>query len=147
MRLSEDSLTSINTSIGHSSTSVHEGITSPELVFGNNVDPLLFGRPEAFNALVEAHIKQFGTEFLALPEKSILDRLHNLHILQGTPADPNTLFEKPELLINTLNSVITSSPYPTTPTTPITMDQVDIDLQQHVSDGVIKVVEEVSRFF
>jgi hypothetical protein len=34
-----------------------------------------------------------------------------------------------------------------TPTTPISMDQVDVDIQQLVSDDVIKVIEEVTRFF
>lgn len=152
MRLSEDSLTSISTSIGHNSASVHEGLATPELILGNSdLDPLLFGRPEVFNALVEAHTKHFGTQFLNLPEASISDRIHNLHILQGTPANPN-FFENPELLLNVLNSVNTSSPSPTTsststPTSPVSMDQIDTDIQNHVTDGVIKVVEEVSRFF
>jgi hypothetical protein len=152
MRISVDSLTSINTSIGHSSPSVHEGYTTPKLTLVNsNADSFLFNNSNAYSKLVNDYIIKYGPEFLNLPDKSILDRIHNLNVLQPTKIDPNTLFEKPELLLNVLNSVTTSSTTQSTSstvttTTPITMEQINLDLTQYFNDDILHFVENINNF-
>lgn len=180
MRISIDSLTSINTSIGHSSPSIHSsvgvgsvggrggsegvGYITPKLVNTNTsipTDSFLYNNCDAYNKLVNDYINKCGPQLLKLPEESVLDRINNLNILQPTKIDPNTLFEKPELLLNVINSLTKSSNSPSTSltinspstsstintTTPITMEQIDLDLTHYVNDNVINFVEKINNFF
>jgi hypothetical protein len=193
------------TSIGHSASGVGEtNSDTPNILIGSDLvmeegalDPLLFNSPNIFNSLVERHVEHYSNsiyagefDMLTLPETCVLDRIHNLHILIGTPRNLNDFWDDPHSLINllkthttnpdldpiitpalqqntiTLSEAITCIPAKqpintflrssltsaaeqivSTPTTPVSMYQVDVDIQQLVSDDVIKVIEEVSKFF
>lgn len=191
MRPSIETLTSVGHSVNSAGSASSNILIDSGLVMERGaLGPLLFNSPHIFNYLVEKHIEHYsGYNMLTLPETSVQDRIHNLHILIGTPKDLNDFWDKPHALINLLKSapashpnldtiitptlqqntitltpleIVTCTPKPvttfqsltsvveqivSTPTTPVSMDQVDVDIQQLVSDDVIKVIVTAVRSY
>jgi hypothetical protein len=62
-----------------------------------------------------------------------------------TPLEVVTCIPKPAYTFQSLSSAVEQ--ITSTPTTPVSMDQVNLDLSNAVADNVLKVVEGVSTLF
>jgi hypothetical protein len=102
--LSNDSLTSINSSV-NASFSLDP---SPLLIEKGSFDLLLLSRQSIFQSMVDMYLSALGPKDnnrLILPETGIQDRIHNMHQLIGTPLDLNHYLDHPNELLSLLNRI------------------------------------------